>query len=400
MSDGNWNPDGDDNNYDDGDNENDDYDYGNDDVDEDGEEELIETDSPRRSDIINGLHASSLQHLVLSDEPWVTSVATESFQSDVENLIAALQSNRSLTTIFINGDVLAAIGESNQGRLFRSMGNLPTLQRMMVYRGAGSASAIHIRVLAEALSETSNGINFLQLFGFKISSRSEVGHLARGLKARAGSLRMLCLVDIVLDVEDKTGFLDPILLALAPVPGEPRRQLYSLTLSCVAAESSGASAVSPEALGAFFSEESIEMPGRTSLHLNNLGLNDNHCAVMAQELTRADALLRPILKLGLTDNPSIGQPGYEALLGLLNRRVNIGTVIVDDENWQTTFDLVISMNFEHHRGRFLENGVFPSKEMLVDFLVELASTDHYWSQAQKLDAIWYTLREDPDLIYT
>jgi hypothetical protein len=120
---------------------------------------------------------------------------------------------------------------------------------------------------------------------------------------------------------------------------------------------------------------------------------------MVHELARDDALTRSI-DLNLTGNPSIGQHGYVALLGLLNRRFNIVTVIVDDQNWKPTFDLVVCMNHECHRGRFLNNGVFPLKAMGVNFLAELVSTDHRWTEAQKLNAIWYTLREDPDLICT
>jgi hypothetical protein len=363
----------------------------------------MKSDSRRRSKIINGLHASLLQQLFLSKNLWASPVTMESFQPDVESLIVALKSNRSLKVIDISGGVLAAIGESGQGRLFRSLGNLPTLQRMSVREGTGSPTAIHTRVLADALSETSNGIKSLGLSGFKISSRSEVEQLARGVKARVESLGTLCLDDIVLDVEDKTGFLDPILLALAPVPGEPRSQLASLRLSCGEAPSNGASVVSPEALGAFISEEPIEMPTSTrNYYLQNLGLNDNHCEVMVHELARDVPFLTPICRLDLTGNPSIGHQGYEALLGLLNRRVNIGAVVVDDLKWKTTFDLVIFMNRKYRRGRFLENGVFPSKAMWVKFLAELASTERYWNsnEAKQLNAIWYTLREDPDLICT
>jgi hypothetical protein len=361
---------------------------------------MAESDSLRRNSIITGLHASSLPHLILSNKLWASSATMESFQPDLENMIVALQLNRSLEKISISWDVLIAVGENDQGRLFCGVGNLPTLQRMSVWGGTGSASAIHTRVLADALSETSNGIKFLELSGLTISSRSEVEQLARGLKARVGSLDRLTLDSIVLDVEDRTGFLDPILLALAPLVGELRGKLSCFKLSCVAAETNGASVVSPEALGAFFAEEPIEMPGRTFLHLNNLGLNDNHCIVMAQELVRDDAALRPIGELNLTGNPSIGQQGYAALLGLLNRRVNIGAVVVDDLNWKTTFDLVIFMNRKYRRGRFLKNGVFPSKAMWVNFLVGL-STDHDLNGgAYNLSAIWYTLREDPGLIFT
>jgi hypothetical protein len=350
--------------------------------------------------MISGLHASSLEYLNLSDELWGSSVTMEPFQPDLENIIVALQSNRSLKTIRISGGVLAAIGESDQGRLFSSLGNLPTLQQMTVYRGAVSPTAIHTRVLAEALSVTSNGIKSLELFGLKMSSRSEVEQLARGLKVRVETLAIFRLDAIVLDVEDMTRFLDPILFALAHVPGEPRSQLSAFRLSCVEAAPSGASVVSPEALGAFFAEVPSEMPRSSTLfHLNNLGLNDSHCEAMAQELARDDPLLRPI-GLDLKGNPSIGQQGYEALLGLLNRRFDIGVIEVDDNNWKKTFDMVVHMNRKYYRGHFMKNGVFPSKAIWMKFLAKLASTDLYYYEAQRLNAIWYTLREDPDLIYT
>jgi hypothetical protein len=361
-------------------------------------------------DVCSRLRLSTIRYLHFSVELWGSSVTSvESFQFGVETIIIALQSNSSLKTIGISMDVLAAIGESDQERLFCSVGNLPTLERMSVFSTPELSTFIHTRVLADALSQTSNGIKKMELFGLKISSRSEVEQLARGLKARVESLDTLMLDGIVLNVEDKTGFLDPILLALAPVPaGEPRGQLSRFRFSCVEAASNGESVVSPEALGAFFAAEPVERPMR-AFCLRNLGLNDSHCEVMAQELARDDALLRPIGKLDLTGNPSIGQQGYAALLGLLNRRFDICVVKVDDHNWKTTFALVVYMNRKCHRGRFMKNGVFPSKAMWVNFLAEHTRTSSHWNlnlnkenldEARKLNAIWYTLREDPDLICT
>jgi hypothetical protein len=348
---------------------------------------------------IDGLHASSIQCLELSSSIWLSSVTMKPFQPDLENLIVALQSNRSLRRIDICGGFLAAIEESDQGRIFRSLGSLLSLQRMSLNGGAVSHTAIHMRVLADALSETSNGLKSLYISDFKMSSRSEVELLASGLKSRVESLKTLWLVDIVLDAVDRTGFLDPILLALAPVPGEPCGQLSYLRLSCVEAALNGASVVTPEALGAFFADEPVEMPRSIYLCLHNLGLNDTHCEVMAQVLLREYTLTRSI-SLDLTGNPSIGQTGYEVLLGLLNRRFKIYGVVVDDQNWKSTFDLVIFMNHKCHRDRFLENGVFPSKAAWMEFL-EVLSVERYRSdedETQKLNAIWYTLREDPDLI--
>lgn len=104
---------------------------------------------------------------------------------------SALQSNRSLATMSISRDVLATIGESDQGRIFRRLGNLPTLQQMTVYGGAESPTAINMRELVDALSETSNSIKSLKLSGFTISSRSVVEQLARGLIARVELLAIL-----------------------------------------------------------------------------------------------------------------------------------------------------------------------------------------------------------------
>jgi hypothetical protein len=145
----------------------------------------------------------------------------------------------------------------------------------------------------------------------------------------------------------------------------------------VEAVSNGVSVVSPQALGAFFAEECVEIPRRTfgTVLLQNLGFNDNHCEVIVQELLRRDdALSRPINVHILSGNLSIGEQGYATLLGLLNRRFDICRVIDDDQNWNATFDLVVSMNHKHHRGRFLKNGVFSSKAMLVNFFTELNRT--------------------------
>jgi hypothetical protein len=63
------------------------------------------------------------------------------------------------------------------------------------------------------------------------------------IKLVFGSLGTLRLGNIVLDMEEKTVFLDPILIALAPVPGEPLGRLSDVVLSCVKGASDGASVI-------------------------------------------------------------------------------------------------------------------------------------------------------------
>jgi hypothetical protein len=374
---------------------------------EEEDDEPTESDSVlRRNVIISELHASSLDNLSLASDLWTSFPTMASFRPVLENLLAALESNRSLETIHIGENILAIIGESDQGRLFGILGNLPSLEHMFVAGGSpGSPTVIHARVLTEALSQTSNGIKLLQISGFELSSHSEVEQLAAGLKNRAASLEMLLLEDIVLVGEDKTGFLDPILLALAPAPGEPHSQLINLHLSCRQAASNGLSIVSPEALGSFFACRGRIGQRPCGANLRNLGLNDNHCKVMAEQLTMAEqpavdfALGRPSFALNLCGNPSIGQEGYRTLLGILNRKFNIAHVDVDDQNWTAKFNLVIYMNNVFNRGDFLKDGALPSKAMLVNFLAKLTTNSSRIEPDQLLNFIWYTLREDPSLIY-
>jgi hypothetical protein len=75
-----------------------------------------------------------------------TSVTMETVSADLENIMVALQSNRSLSRHQWGG-IFADIGETTRTS-FRSLGNLRTL-RMTVYR-----CAVSMQVLADALSET------------------------------------------------------------------------------------------------------------------------------------------------------------------------------------------------------------------------------------------------------
>jgi hypothetical protein len=173
---------------------------------------------------------------------------------------------------------------------------------------------------------------------------------------------------------------------VTPVPGESRNsdKLSCFSLSCVKDASNGASVVSPaEALGAFFAEEPVRMP-RCSLFLNNLGLNGSHCEAMAQELGKYDSLSSQIDMLDLSRNTSIGQKGYAALLELLNRGFNIGFLKVDNQKLKSTFDMVVHMNLHQQRGRFLEKGIFQSKDVWVNFLAGQHWPLLEWKQMMKM----------------
>lgn len=126
--------------------------------------------------------------------------------------------------------------------------------------------------------------------------------------------------------------------------------------------------------------------------LSNSGLRDDHCKIIATLLvkddrapvrvtgagTAGDFLPLPggavFGELDLPGNPAIGQDGYEAIIGLLNREHWIGKVSVDDVGWQAKLGLVAEMN-TRHGGAFLLNGAFDSKAAWVDWIARLVALD-------------------------
>jgi hypothetical protein len=138
-----------------------------------------------------------------------------------------------------------------------------------------------------------------------------------------------------------------------------------------------------------------------SLGLNSLGLGDEHCKAVAELLVKQGGALDGELgQLDLRGNPAIGNEGFEAILGLLNREHWIEEVTVDDKSWQAKFNLVAEMNTKG-RGEFLRDGVFDSKIEWVAWLARLAALDGENEEADDpntLNFLWYILIEKPEFI--
>jgi hypothetical protein len=123
--------------------------------------------------------------------------------------------------------------------------------------------------------------------------------------------------------------------------------------------------------------------------------------------------LQACFSLHLLSNPAIGQPGYEALLSMLNRGSVIEKILVDDAGWTATYKMVVDMNTTYGRDAFMEGGVFPNEVAWVEWVIRLASIapaeeveedeeaegDEVQDfETRKLNYIWYTLLEKPDFI--
>ena len=145
-------------------------------------------------------------------------------------------------------------------------------------------------------------------------------------------------------------------------------------------------------------------PHSSIIHLQNLGLEDEHCKVIAKLLAPMNGQYpgRSLNDLWLKGNGAIGDAGYEALLGLLNRNHRIQAIKIDDSSWQETFDLVLHMNMKYGRCKFMEDGVFAVKAGWVDWLAKLTnlpSTQDEAEESLRANALWYTLRNEPCFIF-
>jgi hypothetical protein len=155
------------------------------------------------------------------------------------------------------------------------------------------------------------------------------------------------------------------------------------------------SLVSVSAVSAMFGERRrMEL-----LHLHGLGLNDSHCHAIAEALRVGHT---SVGELSLKFNPAISAQGYSALLGLINRSNVVRTFRVDDKRWEAELNLVSDMNRDHGRLEYMTNGTFSSEGRRWQWLQKLASlpSSSDREDAKHINYIWYTLRENPEVVQT
>jgi hypothetical protein len=261
----------------------------------------------------------------------------------------------------------------------------------------GEDGGIRTRVvLLESLPRLVLGLHGLLIHTIVLRDQSEVELLADTVGPRGVSLRIFSLFGYF---SRGDGFLDPILHAVRKLPQQPTA--FSL-IGALHLPVNGPSLITVQALRLFL-QSAVDFNGEDQrcLYLNYLGLGDEHCKAVAELLVKHDGAPEGKLgQLSLERNPAIGQEGYEAILGLLNREHWIGEARVDDEIWHAKFDLVVEMNTKHGRGEFLRDGVFDSQDDWLNCLERLAGVgeNDETEDARRLNFLWYTLIEKPEFI--
>jgi hypothetical protein len=338
----------------------------------------------------------SYYHVHLSGAEWEDEdIAPTELRSDREAVLDALEGNRLINVIGIDHHFLKTMTTLEQGRLFRIIGRIPGLQRLSIHGLCALPGIINTGALLESLRTNAwEDLRNITICNFILKNRSEVKQLADifCVCMRHDYVSKVMLENIhVPAIGDMEGFLDPIV-------NEGIHTFHKFHLSCCDAPS-GLSLVSTEALSRLCRNPFL---GNQGWELEGLGLTDAHCKIISERAF-------PLSSLSLRSNPRIGQEGYEALLGLMNRSDFYHRIVVDDSTWEATFKLVSLMKSKG-RIEYMEDGVFISKSKWVDWISQVATMktsslviSDLWSniiypQLDLLNMIWYTLREKPDWI--
>jgi hypothetical protein len=367
---------------------------------EDAEDAELDMFRQHRLVTITNLLDRTLDILVLCGEAWASGFP-EQLMHDKQQIFSALETNRTLTKVFVDSHFLAAASEDEHRRLYRALGDIPTLVNLGLQMA--QYESIFMTDLLGSLPRLVDGLHDFTICNIGLKSDQEVELLANAVGSRGVSLRSLTLICIASEVDaNSVGFLDPILLAMQGRRQQPTRVNLFGYRCC--SEGVRPCLLTVRTLRLFL-QSAVEFSGENQrvLGLQHLGLGDDHCQVVADLLVKNDRAPEGSFGiLSLKGNPAIGQEGCEAILGLLNRNHWIETVLVDDEIWSDKFRIMADMNTKHGRGEFLQDGAFDSKVDWVNWLARLAglegNDETETDDALILSFLWYTLREKAEFI--
>jgi hypothetical protein len=316
--------------------------------------------------------------------------------------LANIEVNQSLEWFAVDFHFLENLDPDEQGRFFRALENIPTLRYLRVSGEPGSREKTCLPALLTSLPQIVNGLSSLTITNINVCGNSSYRELVDVLGANDLSLHCLVLMNIAAEVnENVEGSLDPILRAMHHGHHQPASVRLTGGFGSWSHQSvNETSLVTTEALCLYLtSTAAFPSESPRNLRLSYLGLDDDHCEIIATKL-QSNGRDNQFCELNLIGNPTIGQKGYEAILGLLNREHWIGKVHIDEQSWQSKFDLVVDMNTKHGRGEFLQNGAFDSEADWFSFLARLAGLveNAEADDARNLNFLWYTISEKPEFL--
>ena len=342
-------------------------------------------------------HLSKTKVLKITDKD-TTDMTMDDLQKTsplLDDLMSGIRQHSGLTHAILGGRFLQSFQEK-QSLLFEAIWK--THCHTLTYLKLGSkeipASLLDIGGLLSILCAPSAGpqplVNFnlteMELNSFVIDSPERIDALQAAL-CRASSLKQINLLGIEISADvKKTGLMDQIFNTLAHLA-----PLDECRICCVN------SSPFPLITATCLEETLTKKPKWWRLGLDGVGLDDDHCRVMAKAMTNEKCKAGDLLSLTL--NPAITHEGFDELFSILFQKQRMGLVKVDNPTWQANFDLVRSMNNLHSRLDYLEkSGSYASRIRWLEWLAKLSQIT-WEDEAHKVNYLWFTILERPDFVH-
>jgi hypothetical protein len=310
-----------------------------------------------------------------------------------QELIAAVNASVGLTHAILGHAILKVLGPAGQAAVLTAVTKHDTL----LFLKLGTDHSMQIQVLStsailQALTtHATPNLAEMEFRGLTLQTVDQVQGLVKVIGMRTQILRQLNILGIEFPVESRLGLnqglLDPVFDALSKV--EPLDELRLIGLGNPA----------PQTIVTSSALSNILMVKKKwwRLALDGMGMDDAHCYVIIDMFSR-DATCKAGDLLSLYDNPAISADVVKSMAALFFLKRRMGAIKVDDPEWEAKFDLVRSMNNLHSRMDFIDNGALVDGNKWVEWLAKLNCLG-WEDDKHKLNYMWFTLLEKPDLIY-
>jgi hypothetical protein len=308
-----------------------------------------------------------------------------------EELIAAVNASAGLTHAILGHAVLKVLGAAGQLAVLTTV----TKHNTLLFLKLGTDHSMQTGVLStsailQALTtHATPNLAEMEFRGLTLQTDLQVQQLVTAIGMRTKILRQLNIlgIEFPFDCRLSQGLLDPLFDALSKV--EPLDELRLIGLG----NPTPNTIVTSQALANIL----LVKKKWWRLALDGMGIDDAHCHVIIDMFAR-DATCKAGDLLSLYDNPAISAEVIKNMAALFFRKRRMGAIKVDDPEWEAKFDLVRSMNNLHSRMDFIDNGALVSGNKWVDWLEKLNCLG-WEDDKHKLNYMWFTLLEKPDLIY-
>lgn len=347
-----------------------------------------------------------------------------SWIADLVTAVTAASMDEGILTHAMIGPKLLTLLGKEQKRLFSAVASHQTLSFFLVKGCNNSCSdeqtALEMDAVVEALGDHSTpALSEMELEGIKFTSLESIQQWSHVLVGKRDTLRQINMIGITTLSKNgalQTGWLDPIILALAPPSADVTTPLDELKLMGIGDDDNGAISQKPTITAGALKTLLQYKKKWWRLGLDGLGLHDEHIRVLTTMFCRDESCKAGDL-LSLLGNPAITAKAYQEFFeGCFFWKRRMGLIKVDDKEWEAQFDLVRSMNNLHNRLDYVvskrhspsmeDTGFntlkagFGSRDKWVEWLVKLGTGLPWEDDKHRLNYLWFTLLEKPDFIYS